>query len=80
MNDKEVIEEIYRKYWEYMIAKDEAGLRNLMSEDYYLFHMTGVKQSVDEFLRGLKNGTFNYYSADHDEITVPVPCHPEGNI
>ena len=25
MSDKEIIEEIYRKYWKYMIAKDDAG-------------------------------------------------------
>lgn len=72
MSDKEIIEEIYRKYWKYMIAKDDAGLRNLMSDDYYLLHMTGVRQSVEEFLRGLKNGTFNYFSADHDDIRIDI--------
>ena len=34
--------------------------------------MTGVKQSADEFLRGLKRGTFNYYSAEHDDIVVQI--------
>ena len=43
-----------------------------MSSDYCLYHMTGVKQSADEFLNGLKNGTFNYYSAEHDDIVVSV--------
>ena len=72
MNDKERIEETYRKYWEYMINKDEEGLRGLMTEDYYLRHMTGVQQSREEFLRGLMKGTFNYYSADHDAIEVEL--------
>ena len=72
MNEEEKIKELYRQYWEYMICKDESGLRGLMAQDYYLMHMTGIRQSVEEFLRGLKNGTFNYYSAEHDEITVDI--------
>ncbi len=72
MEDKERIEDLYRQYWKYMIGKDEAGLRSLMSEDYHLLHMTGVRQSADEFLCGLRNGTFNYYSAEHDSIDVAV--------
>ncbi|MBR5040773.1 MAG: nuclear transport factor 2 family protein [Clostridiales bacterium] len=72
MNDENTIREMYEKYWTCMIEKDADGLRSLMSEDYYLLHMTGVKQSVDEFLKGLLNGTFNYFSAEHDGITVHV--------
>ena len=72
MNDIETIKEIYRQYWKCMIDKDETGLRSLMSDDYYLMHMTGLKQSADVFIRGLLDGTFNYYSADHDDIRVFV--------
>jgi ketosteroid isomerase-like protein len=72
MNDEEQIRELYRKYWKFMIDKDEAGLRSLLSDGYYLRHMTGVKQSADEFMKGLMNGTFNYYSAEHDDIEVNV--------
>ena len=72
MTEEEQIGELYRKYWDYMIRKDEQGLRAIMSDDYFLQHMTGVKQSVDEFIRGLMDGTFNYYSADHDSIEVSV--------
>ena len=55
-----------------MIEKNIEGLRSLMSSDYCLYHMTGVRQSADEFLKGLDNGTFNYYSAEHDDIIVKV--------
>ena len=72
MSDEEQIKELYRSYWNYMIDKNAEGLRDLMAGDYYLRHMTGVKQSVDEFLKGLLNGTFNYYSAEHDEIIVNI--------
>ena len=72
MGEEAKISELYKDYWDYMIEKNIEGLRSLMSSDYCLFHMTGVKQSADEFLNGLKNGTFNYYSADHDDIEVSV--------
>ena len=72
MREEEKITELYKDYWDYMIDKNIEGLRSLMSSDYCLYHMTGVKQSADDFLNGLKNGTFNYYSADHDDIIVSV--------
>ena len=43
----EIIREMYRQYWRYMIAKEV-------------------------FLEGLLDGTFNYYSADHDGIEVEI--------
>lgn len=72
MGEEAKISELYKEYWDYMIEKNIEGLRSLMSADYSLYHMTGVKQSADEFLNGLNNGTFNYYSAQHDDIVVSV--------
>ena len=71
-DDREQIREMYRKYWRCMIGKDADGLRGLMAENYSLLHMTGVRQSADEFLKGLLDGTFNYYSAEHDSIQVTL--------
>ena len=70
MDEREAIRELYREYWRCMIEKDADGLRSLMADDYILMHMTGVRQSREEFLRGLLDGTFNYYSAEHDGIDV----------
>ena len=72
MGEEAKISELYKEYWDYMIEKNIEGIRSLMSADYSLYHMTGVKQSADEFLNGLNNGTFNYYSAQHDDIVVSV--------
>ena len=72
MDDKETIIEMYRRYWRYMIDKDADGLRSLFAKDYYLLHMTGVKQSADVFLKGLTDGTFNYYAARHDRIEAEI--------
>ena len=72
MTDEALIKEIYRKYWDAMIRKDADVLRDLMSDDYYLEHMTGARQSRDVFIKGLLDGTFNYYTADHDGIDVRI--------
>ena len=56
-DEKDTIREMYRKYWHCMITKNAEGLRDLMADDYYLLHMTGVKQSAEVFLNGLLDGT-----------------------
>ncbi len=72
MSEEERIRELYREYWRCMIGKDMEGLRNMMAADYHLYHMTGLKQDAEEFLRGLMDGAFNYYSAEHDLIEVSI--------
>ena len=72
MDEKEQIRELYRKYWRYMIDKDADRLCSLMAKDYYLLHMTGVKQPAEVFIKGLLDGTFNYYSTEHDSIEVEI--------
>ena len=72
MDNEEQIRGLYREYWRCMIAKDADGLRSMMTDDYTLLHMTGTKQSAEAFLKGLLDGTFNYYSAEHDSIEVTV--------
>ena len=72
MNDIQVIQELYRRYWNCMISKDIAGLDEIMSDDYVLAHMTGKHQDKTDFFRSLRSGELNYYSAEHDEITAEV--------
>ena len=72
MDNVEQIRGLYREYWRCMIAKDADGLRGMMTDDYTLLHMTGTKQPAEVFLKGLLDGTFNYYTADHDGIEVTV--------
>ena len=71
-DDRARIEQLYREYWRCMIEKDVDGLRAMMADDYVLMHMTGTRQSADEFLRGLSRGTFQYFSAEHDTIDVTL--------
>jgi ketosteroid isomerase-like protein len=72
MDDREMIRALYRRYWQDMIDKNTDGLRRMMADDYVIMHMTGVRQSRETFLAGLADGTFRYYSAEHDSIEATV--------
>ncbi len=72
MDDKALIAQLYKDYWEGMMRKDADALRGMMADDYSLQHMTGVEQPREVFLSGLQDGTFNYYAAEHDAIEVSV--------
>lgn len=70
--DRKQIENLYKKYWQYMIEKDINSMDAIMSDDYELQHMTGKRQSKESFFNSVISGELNYYSADHDEITVEI--------
>lgn len=74
------IKKLYELYWKLMIERDTEGLREIMTEDYHLYHMTGLMQSREEFLDQLAGGTFNYYSAVHDRIDVEVISDTEAEM
>ncbi|MBR0120930.1 MAG: nuclear transport factor 2 family protein [Clostridia bacterium] len=72
MNDREQIEELYRKYWNFMIEKNITGMDVIMADDYVLCHMTGLRQTKQSFFDSVTSGELNYYSVKHDEITVKI--------
>ena len=47
-----------------MIDKDAVGLGNMLDESFVLVHMTGMRQSKQEYLRAIENGILNYYSCE----------------
>lgn len=46
--DEQLIEQLYREYWNCMINKDIQGMSEKMIEDYTLMHMTGMRLSTVE--------------------------------
>ncbi len=72
MDERETIRELYRRYWEAMVAGDAETLRAMMAEDHHLRHMTGAVQTREEFLEGQRRGTFRYYEVQHDSIEVSL--------
>lgn len=72
MKDQRLIIEVYQKMYKAMILKDEAGLNEVLDDRFVLVHMTGLRQSKQEFIHDVVNGTLNYYSAIHKKMTVEV--------
>lgn len=72
MDDKEQIMQLYETMYKAMIAKDMEVLDEVHDEHFILIHMTGMRQSKQEYLKAIKNGTLNYYSAKHEQMEVDV--------
>lgn len=72
MNDKENIENRYRRMYRGMVEKDSGILSDVLDDSFVLVHMTGMRQSKAEFIRAVEDGTLNYYSADHQRIDIDI--------
>ena len=70
--DEAQIKNLYREMYRAMIAKDMAEMERIHAESFVLVHMTGTKMNKREYLAAVKDGTLNYYTADHDDIAVSV--------
>ena len=71
-NAQQQIENLYRQMCQAMIDKDTATLNRLHADDFVLIHMTGMRQTKQQYINAIADGTLNYYSAEHDRIEVSV--------
>ncbi|MGI6220534.1 MAG: nuclear transport factor 2 family protein [Coriobacteriales bacterium] len=74
--DEQACAQLYRDLCDASIRKDAAGIAATLADDYALIHMTGMRQSGDEYIEAVLDGTLNYYQAKHEEIEVTVA--PDG--
>ena len=72
MDDKQQIEQLYKRQYRAMIAKDIATLDTILDDSSFLVHMTGTHQLKKDYLREIKNRTLNFYSVEDDEISITV--------
>ena len=72
MDSKDQIMALYRLMYKAMVEKDTTTLIRIHAPEFILTHMTGMKQSCQEYIRAIANGTLNYYSAEHEEMDVNV--------
>ena len=71
-DDVSQITELYHTMCRAMIAKDISALARLHDENFVLVHMTGAQMNRQEYLEAVRDGTLNYYSAEHDDIHIQV--------
>ena len=72
ITDEEIIIRLYREMYSAMINKDRTELERIHDNSFVLFHMTGMKQSKNEYISAIMGGTLNYYSAVHDDMEVAI--------
>ena len=72
MTDEQQIKALYERMYAAMVAKDEAVLREVHADDFVLIHMTGMRQSKDEYIRYILNGTLNYFSAETEDLQIDI--------
>ena len=72
MDEQKKIESCYEKMYCGMIDKDRNILAEILDDSFVLVHMTGMQQSKMAFIQAVEDGTLNYYSADHQQMSVNV--------
>ena len=55
-----------------MVAKDTATLNRVHADDFVLVHMTGMRQSKQQYIDAIADGTLNYYSATHEQMDIAI--------
>lgn len=71
MDDQEIKNQ-YRAFYRAAIAKDRSGMEATLDESFHLTHMTGMRQSRDEYIRYILRGTMNYYSEEPVKLEAKV--------
>jgi len=72
MDDKAKIENCYCQMYCGMIDKDCELLSGILDQSFVLVHMTGMRQSKEEFIQAVKNDTLNYFSANHQHMDIEI--------
>ena len=70
--DERMITEAYQNMYQAMVKKDMSGLNEVLDDQFMLAHMTGMRQSKRAFIQAVMDGTLNYYSALHENVSVKI--------
>lgn len=74
-SDKRQIEQLYREMYQAMVEKDTATLNRVHADEFVLVHMTGMRQSKQQYISTIADSTLNYYSVTHEQMDITI----EGN-
>ncbi|UXR77533.1 MULTISPECIES: nuclear transport factor 2 family protein [unclassified Staphylococcus] len=61
---------LYKEFYKSMIDKDTNTLNKILSDDYYLVHMTGYTQPKKEWLSEINNERMRYFSAKEEDVKI----------
>ncbi|MBR0315644.1 MAG: nuclear transport factor 2 family protein [Synergistaceae bacterium] len=66
------IKNLYSEMYRHMISKDISQLSKLLDDSFVLVHMTGMRQSKQEYLTAIANGTLNYFSEEPENVSIRI--------
>ena len=72
MEDRESVKELYIKLCDASINKDKDTLNEILADDYVLIHMTGKRQSKQDYINSVLSGELKYYESIHESIEVNI--------
>ena len=70
MDEEQELVLCYEQLYQGMVAKDTALLEKILADDFVLLHMTGMRQSKAEFIRSIKTGQLQYFSAQTHQVQI----------
>ena len=72
MGDKEQIIKLYHDMYAAMVAKDKTELERVHDDSFVMIHMTGMRQSKQEYIEAIMDGTLNYYSEQTENLDLDI--------
>ena len=60
---QEEVLERFKEFSEALIEKDDEKLYEIMDDNYILTHMSGKRQTKEEYIDEIMDGTLNYYKS-----------------
>lgn len=68
----EEIKQLYIDLCDASISKDINKLRTILADNYVLVHMTGKRQSKEEYINSVINGELKSFESKHESIEVQI--------
>ena len=72
MNEKDIIQLLYKEFCQALIDADEDTLRRFIHRDCSVTPLTGIRQSAETFITSVISGADSYFSAEHKSIDLRI--------
>ncbi|WP_258759635.1 nuclear transport factor 2 family protein [Cytobacillus firmus] len=70
--DKQKILAVFNRINDAMVNKDIKTLNNILGDDYVSIHMTGYRQSKQEWLEQIENEEMKYFKTMPQKTTITI--------
>ena len=70
--DELEIKQLYIDLCDASINQDIDKLNSILADNYVLVHMTGKRQSKEDYINSVINGELKYFESKHESIEVQI--------